>query len=109
MVPPNIIPSHSDTGYQTTAIKPASYAQTIHNTSSEQANRAINYQGNNETTVKILNVSLRESTRTKYSIYIRQWELFMGTTRDITIEHVLNFLNNLYDKGIVLLLEQNVP
>ena len=33
----------------------------------------------------------------------------MGTTRDITIEHVLNFLNNLYDKGIVLLLEQNVP
>ena len=24
----------------------------------------------------------------------------MGTTSNITIKHVLNFLNNLYDKGV---------
>ena len=100
MVLSNIIPSHSGTGDQTTGIKPSYDKQTISNASSEQAVRAIGYQDNNETTVKILNTSLRESTRTKYSIYIRQWESFIGTTRDITIEDVLNFLSNLFDKGI---------
>ena len=103
MVPSNIIPSHSGTGDQTSGAKPLSDTQTIHNASSEQAIRDIGYQGNNETIVKILNASLRESTRTKcsiYSTYIRQWESFIGTTRDIAIEHVLNFLSNLQDKGI---------
>ena len=100
MVLSNIIPSHSGTGDQTTGIKPSYDTQTISNASSEQAVRAIGYQDNNETTVKILNASLRESTRTKYSIYIRQWESFIGTTRDITIEDALNFLSNLFDKSI---------
>ena len=100
MVPSNIILSHSGTGNQTIGIKLSSDTQTIGNGSSEEAIRAIGYQGNNETTVKILNTSLLESTRTKYSIYIRQWESLIVTTRDITIERVLNFLSNLCHKGV---------
>ena len=80
-------------------MKPLSDTQTIDNASSPQALRAIGYQGNNRTTLKILNTSFLESTRNKYNIS-RQWESFIGTTRDITIEHVLNFLGNLYDKSI---------
>ena len=49
---------HSGTGDQTTGIKPSSDTQTIGSASSEQAIRAIGYQGNNETTVKMLNASL---------------------------------------------------
>ena len=100
MVPSNIILSHSGTGNQTRGIKVSSDTQTIDNGSSEEAIRAIRYQGNNETTVKILNTSLLESTRTKYSICIRQWESLIVTTRDITIERVLNFLSNLCQKGV---------
>ena len=100
MVPSNIIPTHSGTGDQTTGIKLSSDTQNISNASSEQTIRAVGYQGNNETTFKILNASLRESTRTKYSIYVRQWKLFIGAIRDINIEHILNLLNNLYDESI---------
>ena len=70
--------------------KPSPNKQTIGNASSEQAIWAIGYQGNNKTTIKILNVSLRESTRTKYIIYIRQWESSIGASRKITVERVLN-------------------
>ena len=53
LVPSNIISSHSGTGDQTPGIKPSSGTQTIANVSSERAIRAIGYQGNNETNVKI--------------------------------------------------------
>ena len=72
----------------------------IDNAPSEQAIRAIGYQSNNEATVKISNASLSESTRTKYRIYIRQRKSFISISRDITIEHVLHFLSNLYEKGV---------
>ena len=84
LIPSSIISNHNGTRDQTAWIKPSSDTQTTINASSEQANRAIGYQSNNGTTVKILNASLRESNRTKHSIYIRQRESFTGITRDIT-------------------------
>ena len=83
MVPSSISPSHNGTGDQTTGIKASSGTQTISIPFSEQAIGAIGYQSNNETTVKILNASLRESTKTRQSIYIRYWKSFAVTTRDM--------------------------
>ena len=71
LAPSNIIHSHRGSGDQATEIKSSSDTKTIGNASSEQAIRAIGYQSNSETTVKILNASLRESTRTEYSIHMR--------------------------------------
>ena len=75
-------------------------AQGISSSSSKQAIRVIGYKCNNETTVKVLNASSRNRTRTKYGFYIRQWEPFMGTTSNITIEHALTFASSFYDKAV---------
>ena len=49
----------------------------------------IGYKGINETSQKILNASLGNSTRCKYNAYFKKWHDLIGVNNNITIEHLL--------------------
>ena len=54
-------------------------------------------QGNN-TTVKILEASLRLSTHCKHNNYIKQWTSYSKNKGHIEVSHALDFLSGIFDK-----------
>lgn len=89
MVPLNIIPSYSGFENQANGINSLFGTEAIDNASSDQPIRAIDYQVNNATTVKVINASIRKSSTTNYSIY-RQWGSIIVKIRDITWDGTRN-------------------
>ena len=80
-------------------VKTSTDTQKVSSALIKQTVEIITQKGNNDTTQKILNTSLRGSNTCKCSNYIKQWYEFTGVNSIITINPVLNFLSNLSEKG----------
>ena len=56
------------------------------------------HNDNATTTVKVLEASLKQSTRCKYNIYIKHWLACYKTMGKIEVNHVLDFLSAMFEK-----------
>lgn len=74
------------------------HAQTARYTPVSKENATNGCKGN-ITTDLIIHAARRESTHNKYNCYIKLWDTFSAQFDSITVDHILSFLSDMFEKG----------
>ena len=86
------------TVFPTISKKSDSYTQTLQEPSTTSKTSVNGIQGN-ATTIKILEVSLRQSTHCKDNNYIKHWLDYSKNMGKTEVTHALDFLSAVFEKG----------